>query len=135
MPPRVRFPCGQHDSCLGTETTGEGVGKSIVLTQFQTQFSSIFQHFTLNTQTGERGAFGRVPHHQGQKWRPPRFSLLLSAKATEPGSHTAGYSDLTRMRLKLPSGVCFQAQVHCALSQDEIPTSFPFQTWQGQAEV
>ena len=45
------------------------------------------------------------------------------------------YSDLTRIRLKLPSGVCFQARVHHAVLQDEIPTSFRFQTRQGQARV
>lgn len=45
------------------------------------------------------------------------------------------YSDLTGIRLKLPGGVCFPAGVQRALSQDEIPTSFRSQTWQGQAEV
>lgn len=33
----------------------------------------------------------------------------------------ARYSDLTGIRLKLPSGVHFQALACCALLQDEIP--------------
>lgn len=47
----------------------------------------------------------------------------------------ARYSDLTGIRLKLPSGVYFQALARCALLQDEIPMSFRFQTGQGQAEM